>query len=334
MILAAWAALSAVLIGRLGVLRGAPLAGAPQRLNRFSLWHLAAIVALYLFFAFAAAIAFLVIQHAVAPTESATVAPASAPAATAPRIESTKGPVMIVRAPTSAPATTASRHAAPHSPQELVAILVSDSAGKLAAALAILACAHLLVVGGLAAFGMGHRQVLSGLWQGLVAAFLMGPWMLLVSLAVEAASHYFRHAEPPEHAIIQALRAHPSALAEIIMIGSAVIIAPFAEELFFRGFLQTALLRLARYRATRAGLDSGATPSTRWRVILTTSAFFAAIHLTGTNFEVLPPLLLLAVTLGYVYERTGNLWSAMTLHFLFNANTIVLVMYQIHAKGP
>jgi membrane protease YdiL (CAAX protease family) len=49
--------------------------------------------------------------------------------------------------------------------------------------------------------------------------------------------------------------------------------------------------------------------------ILITAVLFAAIHLSWTNFGV---LFVLGVALGYLYERTGNLWACMVLHGLFN----------------
>lgn len=87
----------------------------------------------------------------------------------------------------------------------------------------------------------------------------------------------------------------------------AVVLAPVVEESFFRGIIQSALRR-------RLGGP--------WPAILLSSFIFAAIHVDWARvrgFEVLLPLLALAVALGYLYERTGRLWPSIVTHAVFNA---------------
>ena len=50
---------------------------------------------------------------------------------------------------------------------------------------------------------------------------------------------------------------------------------------------------------------------------------FAAVH---DNAAFVPPLLLLSVGLGFVYERSGNLWMPIVTHALFNAAEIALTI--------
>jgi hypothetical protein len=52
-----------------------------------------------------------------------------------------------------------------------------------------------------------------------------------------------------------------------------------------------------------------------WLSIVVTSFAFAAVHPLWTT----PLIFVLSLGLGYVYERTGNLWTSITVHFLFNA---------------
>jgi membrane protease YdiL (CAAX protease family) len=42
----------------------------------------------------------------------------------------------------------------------------------------------------------------------------------------------------------------------------------------------------------------------------------------------MPPLFVLAVCFGYVYERTGKLWAPILMHALFNATSITLALFQ------
>ena len=46
--------------------------------------------------------------------------------------------------------------------------------------------------------------------------------------------------------------------------------------------------------------------------------------------ESLPPLMLLAMGLGYLYERTGNLWATITVHCLFNTMQIAYFLAGSH----
>jgi hypothetical protein len=64
-------------------------------------------------------------------------------------------------------------------------------------------------------------------------------------------------------------------------------------------------------------------PAVRWAAVLVTAAVFAGVHRVPAFF---PPLFVLAVGLGYAYERTGNLWVSMTTHALFNSLQIVLFL--------
>jgi membrane protease YdiL (CAAX protease family) len=80
----------------------------------------------------------------------------------------------------------------------------------------------------------------------------------------------------------------------------AVVIAPVAEEIFFRGLLYP----LVKQHTARGF------------AVVTVSLGFALLH---GNVPVLLPLWLLAVVLTLLYEWTGNLLACVTVHALFNA---------------
>ncbi len=86
----------------------------------------------------------------------------------------------------------------------------------------------------------------------------------------------------------------------------AVVIAPVAEELFFRGVCQTALNHVFRRR---------------WLSTVLVGAAFGLAHLQQP--QVVAPLIVLGVILGYVYERTGSLVAPITMHLLFNLKTMI-----------
>jgi len=78
-----------------------------------------------------------------------------------------------------------------------------------------------------------------------------------------------------------------------------VVIAPFVEELFFRGFIFAGLQE--RMGWIRAGLIS--------------SLLFAIAHL---NLLTLPPILILGMLFAYLYHRTRSIWPAVIMHVLTN----------------
>ncbi|MCC7187925.1 MAG: CPBP family intramembrane metalloprotease [Anaerolineales bacterium] len=80
---------------------------------------------------------------------------------------------------------------------------------------------------------------------------------------------------------------------------TAVIVAPFVEEMFFRGFLFQGFRK--RY---------GWIPA-----LLLSSGIFAAAHLDPVSFI---PTFALGAALGYVYHCSNSIWPSVILHFLNN----------------
>ena len=83
-----------------------------------------------------------------------------------------------------------------------------------------------------------------------------------------------------------------------IIVGAMV--APFVEEVFFRGFLFQGFRQ--RYGWITA--------------MLLSSAIFAAAHL---DLVTLIPTFILGNVLAYVYHRSNSVWPGIILHFLVNA---------------
>ena len=87
----------------------------------------------------------------------------------------------------------------------------------------------------------------------------------------------------------------------------AVIVAPVAEEIIFRGYFYGVIRRFG-----------GRIPA-----LLTSSLLFAAIHV---HLPSIPGLFILAMILCFLYERTASLWAPIALHAAFNATTIVFLI--------
>jgi len=93
-----------------------------------------------------------------------------------------------------------------------------------------------------------------------------------------------------------------------LIVAFAIVVAPVFEEFFFRGFAYPALKQ-------RWGT---------WRALVIVSAVFAAIHL---HVPSLGPLFALAIGLGLSYEFTGSLLAPITMHALFNAANVGMLLY-------
>lgn len=86
----------------------------------------------------------------------------------------------------------------------------------------------------------------------------------------------------------------------------ALVIAPFSEEIFFRGLLH--------------GWFKSFMP--RQLSMVLTSVLFGAVHWHAPAFL---PLALLGLVLALLYETTRSLWSSIALHAIFNLVTLVAV---------
>ncbi len=122
----------------------------------------------------------------------------------------------------------------------------------------------------------------------------------------------------------------------------AVVIAPVLEEMLFRGLVQTIIrsffeIRNGTWPVRNVLSESTATPSVptkngavrtsnaAWLAILISSGLFAIVHANPGHW---PALFILAVCLGYAYEKSGSLFRPIFIHSLFNATSIIAVLNQ------
>jgi len=103
-----------------------------------------------------------------------------------------------------------------------------------------------------------------------------------------------------------------SAVTVRIMIAiSAIIIAPVAEEIVFRGYIYTATKRF----------------SNRFFAAILSSLLFGVVHF---NISAFIPLVFLALLLTIAYELSGSIWAPISIHALFNASTILFQEVKFH----
>jgi len=107
------------------------------------------------------------------------------------------------------------------------------------------------------------------------------------------------------------------------LVGAAIfvcVIAPIAEEFFFRGFIFGAL---RRWHVTVAGRDIG-----NWVAAVLTGILFGLAHTGSTNSEYLVPLGFLGFVLCLVRWKTRSLYPCMALHSV--NNSLALGVNELH----
>jgi membrane protease YdiL (CAAX protease family) len=106
---------------------------------------------------------------------------------------------------------------------------------------------------------------------------------------------------------VKILQQSQNAFVQALLAVSAVVIAPLAEELLFRGYIYGVLKRF----------------TDGWFAALCSAMVFAIVHLhVGT----LLPLFALGIILVVAYEMSGSLLVPVFIHGLFNAATTALIL--------
>jgi membrane protease YdiL (CAAX protease family) len=161
-------------------------------------------------------------------------------------------------------------------------------------------------VGWREAFGFGAPGRLRALGLAVLVCFAVFPFTWVLGfLSAEAMT--LLGLKPVAQPAVQALQGPISPAARIYFAVMAIGVAPFAEELLFRGILYPTIKQRGYPRIAMWG----------------TAAFFAATH---ANLMTFVPLMFLAVVLTTLYENTRNLLAPIVTHSLFNAvNFIWLV---------
>jgi membrane protease YdiL (CAAX protease family) len=169
--------------------------------------------------------------------------------------------------------------------------------------------AALLAVGGLfvaAPRALEGLRVLPerGLWRsvGLGVLLAIPAWIGAQLLAVITARLLEPFGLQPEMGVAEAA----IELVDPIVLGVALlVVAPVAEEIFFRGIVFNAWLREFGVR----------------RAVIGSALLFALIH--GSIF-VIPAIFALGIGLALLYHRTGSLPASIAMHATFNGITLGL----------
>jgi uncharacterized protein len=145
---------------------------------------------------------------------------------------------------------------------------------------------------------------------GLFAPSRLGTWQTIgIGVALMAASYvlnwlygtYVVDGEEMQAGVNQLIKGVPKTpLNHLILFATIALIAPVLEELLFRGYLQTSLMRTQK----------------PWLAIVIASAVFGVIHFQPLAF---PVLMLMGAAFGYLYYLTGSLRTNIALHVINNS---------------
>jgi membrane protease YdiL (CAAX protease family) len=155
--------------------------------------------------------------------------------------------------------------------------------------------------------GAGWRQNIQAACWGLVAA-------LPAIYFIHTLSYYLMGVDAEPQPLLEFLIGNSNLQDRLLLILTAVVIAPISEELVFRGYVFGVLRRYAG----------------RWWAMVISACVFAAIH---AHIPSLAGLFVLAIALTLVYEGAGSLWAPVVMHALFNGITVIITLAWPHSMS-
>lgn len=152
---------------------------------------------------------------------------------------------------------------------------------------------------------------------GVLAAVVLLAGQIVYSVVMTAA-YRWAGAEPPMQALVEESM-HSTGRDFAVRAIAAVVLAPFAEEVFFRGIL---------FPAVAHGIGPA-------RGLVVQAAAFGLIH-CWNQWEAWPQAVALAGVgwlAGWLYLRTGSLVAPMVMHASFNAANLVAMTMAEKSSG-
>lgn len=162
----------------------------------------------------------------------------------------------------------------------------------------------------------GVKQAFVSCVKGMGYCLLCYPIVIALVQSIHQAMQSFGFSLAKQQAAIEqlsSLQSYPVLFWS--MAACLVTLVPIIEELLFRGLLQNFFQAVVGARAA----------------CILASLFFALFHFTleqgYTNVELLTGLFLYSFFMGVFYVRTASLWVPIGMHALFNALSILLMIY-------
>jgi membrane protease YdiL (CAAX protease family) len=162
----------------------------------------------------------------------------------------------------------------------------------------------------------GFRPTWRGAMLGVLGAVLAWPGVTATGMILVAAHELWTGQPVPRlaHATLERVVAGTLDPWTMVLIGCAVIGAPILEELMYRGFVQSGILR-ATGRA--------------WLSVLAASIFFGLMHVAGgagMPWYAVAVVTVLSICMGAAFERTRDISTPLVMHILFNAGNVAMAL--------
>jgi membrane protease YdiL (CAAX protease family) len=181
-------------------------------------------------------------------------------------------------------------------------------------------------------FSRPRGGLLAGIGAGMavgIGAFLLSMIMTPLSVLVLERLGYSTRStvqQPFMEGLVGWVQESPGvAVPAIILV--VVLFGPAVEELVFRGVVFNGLYRLGTLVYTRSvGTEHSKRPPGKTIFVssaLVSSVLFALLHLEPV---LLPVLLILAITLCALFQRTGSLLPSFVAHATFNSVAAMLII--------
>ena len=162
---------------------------------------------------------------------------------------------------------------------------------------------------GLKGFGLNLRTVPRDFGMAAVNITAVYPLVMGGLLAVLAIGKhlYGEDWQIAPHESITTLSAGGPVVLQVLVIFTAVVLAPVFEEIMFRGIFQSVV-------TSAIGMP--------WVAVVMTSILFTLQHPKQHCLAIFA----LSMGLGYTYERSGSLWRSIFMHMMFNTISVVATM--------
>ncbi|NCC53177.1 MAG: CPBP family intramembrane metalloprotease [Spartobacteria bacterium] len=197
-------------------------------------------------------------------------------------------------------------------PYEVIGVLMQSIAFQWAGLALVFASLYRRHISWTQAFGVRATQAMKDIGKGVLYYLAAMPFLIVAGLLWTILLGFFDVENGVQDIMMMVTDTYPPAIRVYLLI-MAVALAPFYEEILFRGI---ALPYLA------AKIKTGP-------ALLVVSALFALIHF---HLPSAVPLFIIAMAFGLAYLRTGSLLVPITMHMIFNSVNLILMF--VVRNGP
>ena len=158
--------------------------------------------------------------------------------------------------------------------------------------------------------GLTMKNFLKNISYGFLGYLSLLPILFVTLMVTALILDLFKYQPAPQPVFEMFLEEEKMPMLAYLSIFVAIA-GPVMEEIFFRGFLYTAIKKEAGVKLA----------------IIISALIFSFLHAHLVGFI---PILILGIFLAYLYEKTGSLVSSMTVHIIHN---LIMVSFIFLVKG-